>query len=289
MRVVGSMIVFLCAASAHATPDPSALAAKRSALVKTLGTPARPEAVDAEVAKALRDAADVALVTVQALDAAKGPYAVRGLVRLTRHAQRTVREQAWRAIARQRYRSDALATLVERRLQTGLQGDILGCIARALGQAGDARHVPTLLALATQESAVTRRSAFGALRALTGVRLPDELGQWEAWWRLRKKRGNIDLRAALGALETDRTKHRTLQLRIVLRDAWFELPHVVETLRVWLRIHNARLRVQAAQLIADLRLIDLVADLQSLHRFADVDEERRAAQEALARLDVPIQ
>ena len=270
-----------------APPSAQDDASKRAALVQALQKPARQEAAKACAERALQAPAADALVAVQALRQARGPRAVDGLVRLVRHRERAVRNAAWEGIGQLALRRDGIADLARRELLVQSATADCEAIAAALGRVGDARHVPALFEVAARENAQDRKAAFGALREMAGVRLPDRLGHWMSWWRLRRKRGNVDLRAALEAIESGSRLNDSLPHRIVLRDAWFDVPLVRDTVQVWLRVHDDRLRGIGARLVAELRLGDLIDEVESVGRFADSPGPRQAAADALKKLEVP--
>lgn len=260
-----------------------------SASVGKLASPAAPASVEALLHAAEIGTTAQAIDTARRLAAAGGAPAARGLEQFLAHRDCRVRTAALEGLTRIGLRFDGLARHARRAVAEGSEQprhEKLAAI-RLLGAVGDGRDMPRLLEIAapTTQDRELRSTAFRAMSALTGARLPYVQSRWAYWWKKQSKRRATLLERAIEAITDDPTAE-TVDLfgDVIENNAIFDLPYATAVVERWLRSGNENLILVGCHLAGALRAADLVEVLAALSRRRAADSITKAARSALARL-----
>jgi hypothetical protein len=205
------------------------------------------------------------------LSCRRGYASAWGLLALAVHQDARVREGAMSAFAEIGIRVEDGAQGVRTALHD-IDADVRLAAIAALGVNGDAADVPVLLDLASAEDPRVQAGGFRALRALTGLRLPNQQRQWAHWWSQAIPQATRRVEAARRTLEKG-GKEADVQdaRRLLAQSVWIDPRKASETARRWIDSGEPRLRAEGCLLVANARLGNLVPDLRGL------DTEREPA------------
>jgi len=154
----------------------------------------------------------------------------------------------------------------------------------ALGRLGEPDSVPLLLDVAEGASAPMRRAAFGALRRLGGVSLPESVELWRGWYEREQSWWEERAPARIAAVADEGEVAPELSQRFALARELGEHPlyrdELVAALLPWLAHADPAVRILACQALGRLDSPRALAPLCALLE----DDERAVAAAAHATL-----
>jgi hypothetical protein len=286
--VVAAAAATLALPQPERTPAPSAAPDAVADLAALGGEPA----ADAVVALARRvlqtGDADAATRFVGALRSRRGHASARALALFTAHPSSALRESVLHAIADLGLRVEDTLRGV-RAARTDRDADVRAAAYSAIGALGDAADVPVLLADLSSSDARIVRAAYGALHAITGMKLADRPLLWRQWWRDTNKAAPEALRRALDVLDRGGDATAVADARgLIERTGWMDVAAVRTRVTAWIDSGNDRQRIEGYGLATKLRLGDVAENVRWSLRFDHGAAVRAAAVEcavALGALD----
>lgn len=284
-------VVLLCGTTAsHGSADDVEPFPTVSALVATLGRPARTEAVVALSARAANGSTEERVRWARALGRSGGVHTWAPLLRLMEDREGRVRGAAMAGLAE----SGAWGGTPEFRLLGLLDAkDVSDATAavKALGRVGTAAALPRLFPFVDAAAPELARAARGALERITGMQRGGNASRWEAWWRLAEPRLRDRLLDACDTVAIDAdapAAGRAREEAIAL--AWVDPDAFARSCDAWLRGWDDTLHRHAA-LAVKARPVPrlLIAVRKRAKRAREDSTAGRTLREALRAVGMPIE
>lgn len=280
----------------HAPPDAVDTSPKEPVkpphviLAERIGTPAQLGPVLSILTELDRDDVGAGRSLAFLLGQAGGTAAAEGLLKLTGSSHAQIRRDALLATIKVGLRHPPLLVRIRESARDDKDERVMVAACHALGAIGDGRDVPFLLERMRSEKRRLRIGAYVAMRALSGIRIPNVRARWSDWWEQRGTRATTAIRESIAKLEAGELEPeaRKKYTDALLTEAWIDFATVRKALEQWLYAEDRDLRRSACELVGRWRLTDLATAVASAAktRWAR-DDVKQASAEALRLLGVP--